>query len=87
MGPNEGDLIDYLARQRLLIWGLVAVLAAILVIVAISWLSWRFSTFRITPEAVESKRGVLFRQHRRAPLERIQSVNLQRCAPARAYAG
>lgn len=83
MGPNEGDLIDYLARQRLLIWGLVAVLAAILVIVAISWLSWRFSTFRITPEAVESKRGVLFRQHRRAPLERIQSVNLQRSLLAR----
>ncbi len=83
MGPNEGDLIDYLAGQRLLIWGLVAVLAAILVIVAISWLSWRFSTFRITREAVESRRGVLFRQHRRAPLERIQSVNLQRSLLAR----
>lgn len=83
MGPNEGDLIDYLARQRLLIWGLVAVAGVILVIVAISWLSWRFSTFRITPEAVEARRGVLFRQHRRAPLERIQSVNLQRSLLAR----
>lgn len=83
MGPNEGDLIDYLARQSLLIWALVAVVAAIFVIIAISWLSWRFSTFRITEDAVESRRGVLFRQHRRAPLERIQSVNLQRSLLAR----
>lgn len=83
MGPNEGDLIEYLAGQRLLVWGLVAVAVVILVIIAVSWLSWRFSTFRITPEAVESRRGVLFRQHRRAPLERIQSVNLQRSLLAR----
>lgn len=83
MGPNEGDLIDYLAGQRLLIWALVAVVAVVLVIVGVSWLSWRFSTFRITADAVESQRGVLFRQHRRAPLERIQSVNLQRSLLAR----
>lgn len=83
MGPNEGDLIDYLAGQKLLIWALVAVALAILIIIALSWLSWRFSTFRITPDAVESRRGVLFRQHRRAPLERIQSVNLQRSLLAR----
>ena len=83
MGPNEGDLIDYLAAQRLIVWALVAVVAVILVIVAISWLSWKFSTFRITLDAVESQRGVLFRQHRRAPLERIQSVNLQRSLLAR----
>ncbi len=68
MGPNEGDLIDYLATQKLLIWALVAVFVVIAAIVGISWLSWRFSTFRITADAVESKRGVLFRQHRRAPL-------------------
>lgn len=83
MGPNEGDLIDFLVGERLLVWALVAVLAAIAAIVGFSWLSWRFSTFRITSEAVESRRGVLFRQHRRAPLERIQSVNLQRSLLAR----
>lgn len=83
MGPNEGDLIDYLAGQSLLIWALVVVVVAILAIIGIAWLSWRFSTFRITADAVESRRGVLFRQHRRAPLERIQSVNLQRSLLAR----
>ena len=83
MGPNEGDLVDYLAEQRLLVWGLAAVAGIILLVVGFSWLSWRFSTFRITADAVESQHGVLFRQHRRAPLERIQSVNLQRSLLAR----
>ena len=83
MGPNEGDLIDFLIGEHLLVWAFVAVLVAIAAIIGFSWLSWRFSTFRITSEAVESRRGVLFRQHRRAPLERIQSVNLQRSLLAR----
>lgn len=83
MGPNESDLIDFIVEQSLLVWVLLALLVTILLIVGFSWLSWRFSTFRITREAVESRRGVLFRQHRRAPLERIQSVNLQRSLLAR----
>lgn len=83
MGPNEGDVIDFLIAEQLLIWALVAILVVIMLIIGFSWLSWRFSTFRITAEAVESRRGVLFRQHRRAPLERIQSVNLQRSLLAR----
>ncbi len=83
MGPNEGDIIDYLAGRSLLVWALVAVAIVVLVIIGLSWLVWRFSTYRITAEAVEVKHGVLFRQHRRAPLERIQSVNLQRSLLAR----
>ena len=82
-GGDLLDLVDYLAGQRMLIWVLLGVLALVLLIVGFSWLSWRFSTFRITGEAVESRRGVVVRQHRRAPLERIQSVNLQRSLLAR----
>ncbi|NLA65309.1 MAG: PH domain-containing protein [Leucobacter sp.] len=83
LGPNEGDLIDFLVAQGLVIWLLLAVLAVILLIVGISWMSWRFASFRITSEAVESRWGIVFKQHRRAPLERIQSVNLQRSLLAR----
>jgi len=83
LGPNEGDLVDYVVGQRLVVWVLLGVALVIALIIGLSWLSWRFSTFRITAEAVESRRGVLFRQHRRAPLERIQSVNLQRSLLAR----
>lgn len=81
---GNSDIVDLIVERGLL---LVAVLVAIVVIALIilfSWLSWRFHTFRITAEAVEARSGVIFRQHRRAPLERIQSVNLQRPLLARA---
>ncbi|MGJ0202730.1 PH domain-containing protein [Leucobacter sp. gxy201] len=85
-GERGGDilaLIEFLVDRGLLlavIGGLVALLA---VIVLLAWLSWRFATYRVTDDAVEARSGVVFRNHRRAPLERIQSVNLQRSLPAR----
>lgn len=78
------DLVDYLVEEGLALVALGVAATAILLIVFFSWIAWRFSTYRITPEAVEARRGVLFRSHRRAPLERIQSVNLQRSLLARA---
>jgi putative membrane protein len=47
------------------------------------WLSWRFHTFRITGDDVEVRSGILFRTHRRAPLDRVQGVNLTRPMVAR----
>ena len=81
--PNESDLIDFVVDRGLIIIALLVVLGAILLVVFFSWLSWRFHTFRISPDAVEERSGIVFRQHRRAPLERIQSVNLQRSLLAR----
>lgn len=83
-GPSESDLIDYIFSRGLAIVVLLVVLGVIVLIVLFAWLSWRFRTFRISSEAVEERSGILFRQHRRAPLERIQSVNLQRPLLARA---
>lgn len=77
------DLIDYLVAEGLLLLAIGLLLAAIVLVVLISWISWRFSTYRISNEAVEVRRGVIFRNHRRAPLERIQGVNLQRSLFAR----
>lgn len=77
------DLIDYLVAEGLLLIAIGALLAIIVLVVVISWISWRFATYRISNEAVEVRRGVLFRNHRRAPLERIQGVNLQRSLFAR----
>lgn len=85
LGAN-GDVIgfiEFLAARQQLILAILTVLVFVLLIVAAAWLSWRFATFRITDEAVESRQGVLFTQHRRAPLDRIQSVNLQRSLLAR----
>lgn len=81
---EEQDMIDFLVREGLLLVALGIVLGVILLVVLFSWVAWRFHTYRITDEAVEARSGVLFRNHRRAPLERIQSVNLQRPLLARA---
>ena len=81
---EEQDMFDYLAREGLLLVALAVVLGVIILVIVFSWVGWRFHTYRITGEAVEGRSGVVFRTHRRAPLERIQSVNLQRPLLARA---
>ena len=86
-GPGEsdgGDPLGWIVERGWVLPASGIALAVIFLIVLFSWIAWRFHTYRITGEAVEARWGVLFRQHRRAPLERIQSVNLQRSLLARA---
>jgi putative membrane protein len=40
------------------------------------FLSWRMTRYRVTADAVEIYSGVLFRQHRRAQLDRLQAVDV-----------
>lgn len=82
-GGDLVDAFDYLAAEGLVVLVLAGILVVLLLIVGLSWVGWRFATYRVGEVDVEVKRGVLFRQHRRAPLERIQSVNLQRPLVAR----
>lgn len=79
----EGDPVDYVADNNLWLIALLAVLGMLLLLLGIFWLSWRFHTFRITGDDVEVRSGVLFRTHRRAPLDRVQGVNLTRPMVAR----
>lgn len=73
-----GDpLGDFLASGYLLI-GLAVVLGLLLLLVALFYISWRLHTFRVTDEIVEVRSGVLFRTHRRARLDRIQGVAVNR---------
>ena len=81
---GNSDIVDLIVERGLLLTAVIGAIVVIALIILFSWLSWRFHTFRITAEAVEARSGVIFRQHRRAPLERIQSVNLQRPLLARA---
>lgn len=62
---------------------LLLVLAAIGVVAGANWLSWRFSRFRVAPHQVELRQGILFRQHRQVPFERVQAVELSRPLLAR----
>ncbi|QGN57010.1 PH domain-containing protein [Nostocoides sp. HKS02] len=67
--------------HRLLAVGVV--LAVLLVIVAGAWVSWRFSRFRVSTAFVELRTGLLFRQHRQVPFDRIQAVDISRPVLAR----
>ncbi len=73
-----GDPIDFIIANELYLVAALAVLGILLVLIALFYLSWRFHTFRITGDDVEVRSGVLFRTHRRAPLDRVQGVNLTR---------
>ncbi|MGO3146109.1 MAG: PH domain-containing protein [Leucobacter sp.] len=82
-GGNILTLVNYLAEQGLVIIVIGGVVGILLLVVLLSWIAWRFQTYRITADTVEARSGVIFRQHRRAPLDRVQSVNLQRSLLAR----
>lgn len=80
---GSGDPIDFIiANELYLVAGLV-VLAVLLALIAVFYTSWRFHTFRITDDDVEVRSGILFRTQRRAPLDRVQGVNLIRPMIAR----
>lgn len=75
--------IDWIVGNDLILWALLGVFGVLVVLVAVFWLVWRFQQFRITDEHVEVRKGIVFRSQRRAPLDRVQGVNLTRPFPAR----
>jgi putative membrane protein len=83
-GEYSGDdPVDFIIENNVALPAIGITLGLLIVIIALFWVSWRFHTFRITGDDVEVRSGVLFRTHRRAPLDRVQGVNLTRPALAR----
>jgi putative membrane protein len=80
---GTGDPVDFVIANNLYLVAILAVLGILIVIVAVFYTSWRFHTFRITDDDVEVRSGILFRTQRRAPLDRVQGVNLTRPMIAR----
>lgn len=78
-----GDPVGWVLDNNLVVVVLLGVLGLAVLLVALFWLMWRFHEFRITDAHVEVRKGVIFRSHRRAPLDRVQGVNLTRPFPAR----
>ena len=84
--PNYGgDPIDAIYDRGLAGWALLAVAVAILLAIGGFYLSWRMHSFRIGDEAVEVRSGILSRSHRKARLDRIQGINVQRPLFARLF--
>lgn len=77
------DPIDYILNHGFVGWVLLAIAVGLIVIIAVFWFSWRMHTFRVTDEAVEVRSGILFRTNRKAKLDRIQGVSIEKPLLAR----
>jgi len=53
-----------------------AAVAGALLAIGFGYIGWYFHTFRITDEAIEQRKGVVFRQQRQARLDRLQAVDV-----------
>lgn len=74
----NGDPIDWVLANNLLLVALGVVALILVIVIGAFYASWRVHKFRITEANVEVQKGILFRSHRRAPLDRVQGVNLTR---------
>lgn len=81
-----GSSEDIPSDFRLSVWALIglAIIAAV-VAVAASYVSWRMNRFRITDDALEQHKGILFRQQRHARLDRLQAVDVVQPLVARIF--
>ena len=82
-GPPQPSLPELGGRAWLAGGGLA--LLVLLIGASLAALSWRMTRFRLTSELLEIHRGVLFRQQRRAQLDRIQAVDVVQPLLARVF--
>ncbi len=75
---QDGDPVRYVYEHGVVGWVLLGVAVFLLVLIGLFYLSWRMHEFRVTGEIVEVRSGVLFRNHRKARLDRIQGINISR---------
>ncbi|QDZ15132.1 PH domain-containing protein [Humibacter ginsenosidimutans] len=81
----SGDPVDVIVRHNF-VWPAIGIAAAVIAVcVGVFALSWRVQTFRVTHQAVELRSGILRRQERKARLDRIQGINVQRPVFARLF--
>ncbi|WP_378145052.1 PH domain-containing protein [Cnuibacter sp. UC19_7] len=87
LGSPDGptDPLDAAYQNGQLGWAGLIVGAALVAGVVLFYFSWRVHTFRVGDDVVEVRSGILFRTHRRAPLDRIQGVAISRPVFARLF--
>ncbi|WP_439689744.1 PH domain-containing protein [Curtobacterium sp. SP.BCp] len=78
-GPSDdGDPVRYVYEHGAVGWVLLGIAVLLVLLIGLFYLSWRMHEFRVTGEIVEVRSGVLFRNHRKARLDRIQGINISR---------
>lgn len=72
----EADSLARLLEWAVSFWGVVATLA--ILGIGVIWLQWRLHVVRMSEDAIEVKKGVLFRSSRRLRLDRVNAVGVRR---------
>ena len=68
-----------------LLWALLGLLAILLVVAGILFLSWWFTRYQVTADHVRVRSGIIFRQHRQARLDRVQAIDIVQPLLARLF--
>jgi putative membrane protein len=71
---GDGGFSTLLTENRLV--GTAATVGLVVLIIGGAWLSWHRTRYRVTASALEFEQGIVFRHQRRAPLDRLQAVDL-----------
>lgn len=69
-------LVQQVPRGRQLVLLIAAAVLVLVVIGAWATVSWRMTRYRVVGGVLEHEVGILFRQQRRAPLDRLQAVDV-----------
>lgn len=80
-GNEEFEALD----QVPFVWLSLGVIVVIAAIIGFGVLSWRRNEFRIGDDAMYHRKGILFRQHRQARLDRIEAVDVVQPLLARIF--
>ncbi len=77
----------YQSYQTIREVGILPSLAGFVVVVigafVVSWVSWRFTGYRVTNRELHIQEGIFARRHRTVPLERVQAIDVVRPVLAR----
>lgn len=73
---NTGDPLVAIFESGAAAWVVLGIVVLLILSIAGFWLAWRFAQFRIGDTEVEIKTGIISRKHRRAPLNRIQAIQV-----------
>lgn len=77
------EAAEMLTRSPL--WFAVGTLVVLAITVGIGYLQWRVNKFRLGDDAIHQRKGILFRQQRQAPLDRLQAVDVVQPLLARIF--
>lgn len=67
--------------------GIILILAVLVIAISIGigFLQWRVNVYRLSDDSIEQRKGILFKQHKQARLDRVQAVDVVQPLLARIF--